>query len=238
MSFLNKYPCVNISAPTYLSFSTVSFTILSRVVASVGNFLVVLVVFLDPYKDLRSPFNYFVNSNTKFKNLILTGITLHRKLGDVRMTLDGKRWSFVSKRLSQQHVMKRSFETHRKLLGALYSKLRNFVEHMFSVYIEFVSTVAEDVKRDRKAHLTLRWMNTKIGYLEGSSQNSMACTPVFTDLSSKHSSATIRAVIGIFHSRGLNSGLFHVLGNSTAGISSMDSMYTEDMCSTRFRCSL
>ena len=33
---------------------------------------------------------------------------------------------------------------------------RNLVEHMFSVYIELVSTVVEDVKKDRKVHLTLR----------------------------------------------------------------------------------
>ena len=50
---------------------------------------------------------------------------------------------------------------------------------MFSVNIELVSTVAEDVKKDRKVHLTLRWMNTLTSYLDGSSQNSKACTPVF-----------------------------------------------------------
>ena len=60
MSLLNKYPCDNITAPTYLSFSSASFSILSAVVATVGNFLVILAVFLDPNKDLRSPFNYFV----------------------------------------------------------------------------------------------------------------------------------------------------------------------------------
>ena len=98
----------------------------------------------------------------------------------------------------------------RKILGARCSELRNLVEHMFSVCIEFVSTVAEDVKKDRKGHLPLRWMNTKTSYLDGSSQNSKACTPVLTDLSSKHSSTTIRAAIGNFHSRsrGHNSGLF------------------------------
>ena len=60
MSLLDKYPCDNITAPTYLSFSSASFSILSAVVATVGNFLVILAVFLDPNKDLRSPFNYFL----------------------------------------------------------------------------------------------------------------------------------------------------------------------------------
>ena len=62
MSLLNKYPCVNIAAPGYLSFSTGSFTILSAALAIGGNFLVVLAVFLDPNKNLRSPFNHFVAS--------------------------------------------------------------------------------------------------------------------------------------------------------------------------------
>ena len=74
MSLLNKYPCVNISAPTYLSFSTASFTILSGVVATVGNFLVVLAVSLDPNKDLRSPFNYFV-ANLGFADLVVGLVT-------------------------------------------------------------------------------------------------------------------------------------------------------------------
>ena len=60
MSLLGKYPCDNITAPTYLSFSTASCTALISIVASVGNFLVVLAVFLNPNKDLRSPFNCFI----------------------------------------------------------------------------------------------------------------------------------------------------------------------------------
>ena len=62
MSLLDKYPCDNITAPSYLSFSSASFSILSVVVATVANFLVILAVFLDPNKDLRSPFNYFVGN--------------------------------------------------------------------------------------------------------------------------------------------------------------------------------
>ena len=62
MSLLNKYPCVNTTAPGYLSFSMGSVTILSAALATGGNFLVVLAVFLDPNKNLRSPSNYFVAS--------------------------------------------------------------------------------------------------------------------------------------------------------------------------------
>ena len=64
----------------------------------------------------------------------------------------------------------------------------------------FALQCSTGVKKDRKFHLTLGWMNTKTSYLDGSSQNLKACTPVFTDLSSKHSSAIIRAVRGIFRS--------------------------------------
>lgn len=62
MSLLNQYPCVSVSAPAYLSFATASFALLTGVVASVGNLLVVLAVFLDPHKELRSSFSYFVAS--------------------------------------------------------------------------------------------------------------------------------------------------------------------------------
>ena len=74
MSLLGKYPCDNITAPTYLSFSSATCTILSSLVASVGNFLVVLAVFLDPNKDLRSPFNYFV-ANLGLADLIVGLVT-------------------------------------------------------------------------------------------------------------------------------------------------------------------
>ena len=70
MSLLGKYPCDNITAPTYLSFSSASFMILSAVVATVGNSLLVLAVFLDPNKDLRSPFNYLL-ANLGLADLIV-----------------------------------------------------------------------------------------------------------------------------------------------------------------------
>ena len=74
MSLLGKYPCDNITAPTYLSFSTASFSILTTIVASVGNSLVVLAVFLNPNKDLRSPFNFFV-ANLSIADLFVGLIT-------------------------------------------------------------------------------------------------------------------------------------------------------------------
>lgn len=70
MSLLGKYPCDNTTAPTYLSFSTASCTALIFIVASVGNFLVVLAVFLNPNKDLRSPFNCFI-ANLSFADLVV-----------------------------------------------------------------------------------------------------------------------------------------------------------------------
>lgn len=74
MSLFGKYPCDNFTAPTYLSFSSAACTILSSLVASVGNFLVVLAIFLDPNKDLRSPFNYFV-ANLGLADLIVGLVT-------------------------------------------------------------------------------------------------------------------------------------------------------------------
>ncbi|CAH3173494.1 unnamed protein product [Porites lobata] len=68
MSLLDKYPCDNTTAPTYLSFSTACCSALIAFIATVGNFLVILAVILNPCKDLRSPFNYFV-ANLSFADL-------------------------------------------------------------------------------------------------------------------------------------------------------------------------
>ena len=70
MSLLGKYPCNNVTAPTYLSYSSASVTMLSAIVGSFGNFLVILAVILNPNKDLRSPFNYLV-ANLGFADLIV-----------------------------------------------------------------------------------------------------------------------------------------------------------------------
>ena len=97
-----------------------------------------------------------------------------KELDDAMIKLERKRpmcWNFVSERLSQQHVMKLSKPIVESLLknntvGARYSELQNLVEHMFSLYKEIVSTVAEDVKKDRKARLILRWMDATTSYLD------------------------------------------------------------------------
>ena len=74
MSLLGKDLCDNTTAPTYLSFATTSCTVLITVVASLGNFLVILAVCINPNKDMRSPFNYFI-ANLSFADLIVGLIT-------------------------------------------------------------------------------------------------------------------------------------------------------------------
>ena len=74
MSLIGKYPCSNVTAPTYLSFLTASCSTLITIVASLGNFLVILVVFLNPNKDQRSPFIYLV-VNLSLADLIVGVIT-------------------------------------------------------------------------------------------------------------------------------------------------------------------
>ena len=74
MSLLGKDHCENTTAPTYLFFATSSFTVLITVVASLGNLLVILAVCINPNKDMRSPFNYFI-ANLSFADLIVGLIT-------------------------------------------------------------------------------------------------------------------------------------------------------------------
>ena len=70
MSLLDRYPCDNTTAPTYLFFSTASCSSLIAFIASVRNFLVILSVILNPCKDLRSPFSYF-EANLSFADLVV-----------------------------------------------------------------------------------------------------------------------------------------------------------------------
>ena len=60
MSLLGSYPCSNISAPTSLSITSATFCSVLSAVAVVGNILVFLAVIIDPNRNLRSPFNWFV----------------------------------------------------------------------------------------------------------------------------------------------------------------------------------
>ena len=55
---------------------------------------------------------------------------------------------------------------------------RPLVYHMFSVYIEILSRVAEDKKKDRKAHLAIRLIKSLNSYLDGSSDKAKECSPV------------------------------------------------------------
>ena len=60
MSLFGEYPCVNVTPPTVLSYTTASISIFISTVATLGNSVVLLAIFVDPNKNLRSPFNYFV----------------------------------------------------------------------------------------------------------------------------------------------------------------------------------
>lgn len=60
MSLIGLYPCTNISAPTALSITSATFCSVLTVTTVTGNFLVLLAVIIDPNRNLRSPFNFFV----------------------------------------------------------------------------------------------------------------------------------------------------------------------------------
>ena len=74
MSLLGRDPCVNTTASIHLSFFTASSSILITIVSSVGNSLVVLAVFLNPNRHMRTPFYYFV-ANLSVADLIVGLIT-------------------------------------------------------------------------------------------------------------------------------------------------------------------
>ena len=60
MSLIGKYSCGNVAPPADLSFTTSSISLFISVSATVGNSLVLLAILLDPNKNLRTPFIYFV----------------------------------------------------------------------------------------------------------------------------------------------------------------------------------
>ena len=68
MSLIGEYPCTNVTPPTALSFTTASISIFISLIATLGNFLVLLTIIVDPNKNLRSPFIYFV-ANLAFADL-------------------------------------------------------------------------------------------------------------------------------------------------------------------------
>ena len=74
MSLFGKDPCGNTSAPSHLCFVTASSSIFITVFATAGNSLVVLAVFVNPNRDMRTPFCYFI-ANLSIADLIVGLIT-------------------------------------------------------------------------------------------------------------------------------------------------------------------
>ena len=75
MSLIGLYPCANISVPTALSITSASFCSVLTATTVTGNFLVLLAVIIDPNRDLRSPFNFFV-ANLAAADLIVGCLAL------------------------------------------------------------------------------------------------------------------------------------------------------------------
>ena len=84
-----------------------------------------------------------------------------KDLDDLGNKLEAKRpmcWNYVFEKLGKQYVVKH-YETHGKLIQKIlddrYNKLRDLVHPMFSHYIQLISEIANDFKKDRKAHLSM-----------------------------------------------------------------------------------
>jgi len=61
MSSFGEYPCVNVLfAPVYVAFTSTAISAVICLVTVTGNTMVVLAIFIDPNKELKTPFNYFV----------------------------------------------------------------------------------------------------------------------------------------------------------------------------------
>ena len=145
------------------------------------------------------------NNNDQVKKKKTTALT-QKDLDDLRKKLEAKRpicWNYVSEKLGKQYVVKH-YETHGELIQEIlddgYNKLRDLVHHLFSHYIQLISEIVNDFKKDRKAHLTMSWMTSLNTYLDRRLNNSKVCSAVFQDLANEYSSSMIRAVTGILHS--------------------------------------
>ena len=62
---------------------------------------------------------------------------------------------------------------------------------MYSSYTKLVLEISKDVKKDRKAHLSLRWMRSLKSFLDGSTANSNVCSLLFAELANKYALGTI-----------------------------------------------
>ena len=61
MSLLGEYPCINEPvAPRYVAFTSTAISAVICLVTVTGNLMVVLAIFIDPNKELKTSFNYFV----------------------------------------------------------------------------------------------------------------------------------------------------------------------------------
>ena len=71
MSLFGEYPCINQTiAPSYISFTSAAISVPMCLFTIAGNLLVVLAIFMDPNKDLKSQFNYFV-ANLAISDLVV-----------------------------------------------------------------------------------------------------------------------------------------------------------------------
>lgn len=70
----SETPCLNSTAPVILPFITGGFSALLCLVTVPGNLIVVVAVFIDPNKDLRSPFMYLV-ANLAMADLLVGLVT-------------------------------------------------------------------------------------------------------------------------------------------------------------------
>ena len=68
-----------------------------------------------------------------------------------------------------------------EILDDRYNELRDLVHHLFSFYVQLVSEIAKAVKKDRKAHLSLRLMKSLNSYLDSSSiqRYAMQCSTIW-----------------------------------------------------------
>lgn len=74
MYFFFEDHCSNATVPAILSFTTAGVLGLLCLITVPGNLLVVLAVFIDPNRELRSPFNYFV-ANLAMADLVVGLVT-------------------------------------------------------------------------------------------------------------------------------------------------------------------
>lgn len=70
----SETPCLNSTAPAVLPFITGGVSAILSLVTVPGNLIVVLAVFIDPHKDLRSPFMYLV-ANLAMADLLVGLVT-------------------------------------------------------------------------------------------------------------------------------------------------------------------